>query len=399
MSEMNLGTSSIDSKQLSGDAIHVVFNAMSLRPGGGLTVLLGLIEGLTAQPAGTYRISVICSADDTYAAITSQNKANHVHVVCPNQGIFRRYLWSMTSMPKMVKRLEPDLFVSVTQFIAGISCPQIVYHLNLLRFIPIDPTFSWKHRIAERIRNYTAVNALKYASSNVFESNYLRECARKIDNSNSANDQVIYVGLPKQCQGLPPVSSTDIKRNQIVSLTNPNPHKNNHTLLKMLADLVDRRPEVDWRLVIAGGANPEKWVPYQEYAEELGILDRVEWLGFVNQEELTRQIRESLCLVTTSLVESFCMVALESMARGCPSIVAEITSMPESVGDAGLLAKPENAVSFSDCVLQYYDDEDFRADYISRGYARVSEFSWEQCGSEFSQLFNSLLSAESAKQE
>ena len=89
------------------------------------------------------------------------------------------------------------------------------------------------------------------------------------------------------------------------------------------------------------------------------------------------------------------MVALEAMARGCPAIVASCTSMPESVGDAGLLAEPENATSFSDCVIKFYDDESFRAEYIARGFDRVSEFSWERCGDQFSVLFESLLSSSS----
>ena len=360
-----------------------------------MTVLMGLIDGLVSQSDVAYRISVICSADDTRMALVNQQKADQVHVVCPDQGIFRRQFWTMMSMAKMVKGLEPDLFVSVNQYIGGITCPQVVYHLNLLRFMPIDPAASFTHRIAERVRNRTSLRALKYASSNVFESDYLRQCAREIHAGNSANDQVIYVGLPKQCLELPKLSDGDVARNQIVSVTNPNEHKNNRTLLKMLAELVNRRPEVDWRLVIAGGANPDKWRPYEDYADELGVRQRIEWLGFVTQDELTQQIRNSLCLVTTSLVESFCMVALEAMARGCPAIVASCTSMPESVGDAGLLAEPENATSFSDCVIKFYDDESFRAEYIARGFDRVSEFSWERCGDQFSVLFESLLSSSS----
>jgi len=53
---------------------HIVFNAMSLRPGGGLTVLLGVIDGLVSQANVKYRISVICSAEDTRAAIANQQK-------------------------------------------------------------------------------------------------------------------------------------------------------------------------------------------------------------------------------------------------------------------------------------------------------------------------------------
>ena len=370
---------------------HIVFNAMSLRPGGGLTVLLGVIDGLVSQANVKYRISVICSAEDTRAAIANQQKVDVVHIVCPNQGIFKRYFWTLLSMPKMVKGLRPDLFVSVNQYVGRISCPQIVYHLNLLRFLPIAPGSNFRHRMAEKIRNQTSLKALKHASSNVFESDYLRQCARKIHSGNTANDQVIYVGLPEHCLELPKRSPDDVDRCQIVSLTNPNEHKDNRTLLEMLAGLVQQRPEVDWQLVIAGGTNAEKWKAYEAYAEELGVRERIEWLGFLNQEELTGHIRKSLCLVSTSLVESFCMVALESMARGCPAIVADCTSMPESVGRAGLLADPQNANSFADCVLKYYDDESFRADYIARGFDRVSEFSWERCGQQFSNLFNSLL--------
>ena len=379
----------------SNSATHVVFNAMSLRPGGGLTVLLGVIDGLLSLPDAEYRVSVICSADDTHAAVVEQQQASQVHMVCQNQGIFKRHFWTMLSMPKMVKSLKPDLFVSVNQYIGGITCPQIVYHLNLLRFMPIDPSANFRHRIMEKVRNQTSLRALKCATANVFESDYLRQCAREIHAGNSANDQIIYVGMPKQCAELPPLAAGEINRCQIVSLTNQNEYKDNRTLIKMLAELVQRRPEGDWRLVIAGGRDADRWIPYQSYAEELGIRDRVEWLGFVNQEELTRRIRNSLCLVTTSLVESFCMVALEAMARGCPAIVADSTSMPESVGDAGLLAEPKNSTSFTDCVLKYYDDESFRADYVSRGYQRVSEFTWERCGGEFSALFKSLVASPS----
>jgi len=374
---------------------HIVFNAMSLRPGGGLTVLLGLIDGLVALPDAEYHISVICSNDPTHAAIVEQQKTDQVHMVCRNQGVLKRHIWTMFSMPKMVKGLKPDLFVSANQYISGIVCPQVIYHLNLLRFIPIDPNASFRHRMTEKVRNQTSLKAIKYASANVFESDYLRQCAREIHPGNTTNDKVIYIGMPEHCSELPKIAESEINRSQIVSLTNANPHKDSRTLLKMLAELVERRPEVDWRLVIAGGSDAEKWAPYKAYAQELGVGDRIEWLGFIDQQELTRQMRNSLCLVTTSLVESFCMVALEAMARGCPAIAADCTSMPESVGDAALLAEPKNATAFCDSVLKYYDDESFRADYISRGYKRVSEFNWDRCGENFSALFKSLLASPS----
>ena len=221
-------------------ATHVVFNAMSLRPGGGLTVLAGLIDGLLSQADTEYRISVICSADDTHAAVVRQQQADQVYMVCQNQGIIKRHFWTMLSMPKMVKQLKPDLFVSVNQYIAGIACPQVIYHLNLLRFMPIEPGASFMHRIKEKVRNQTSLKALKHGSANVFESDYLRQCAREIYSGNSTSDQVIYVGMPKQCSELPELDAGDINRGQIISLTNQNEYKDNRTLLKMLAELAER---------------------------------------------------------------------------------------------------------------------------------------------------------------
>lgn len=158
----------------------------------------------------------------------------------------------------------------------------------------------------------------------------------------------------------------------------------------MLGDLTRIRPDVDWKLKIAGGLFDKLWEPYKELAEELGVLDRIEWLGFVSQERLTELLKQSLCMVATSQVESFCMVALEAMGRGCPSIVADCASMPESVGAAGILAPAGDHASFAKSVIELHDDSVKRSQYSDLGFDHIKQFRWETCGQQFAELFTKL---------
>ena len=393
---------------------HVIFNATSLRPGGGLTVLLGMIQGM-AEVDPACRFTVVCSADATREQLeqvaAGSNLASSMQVlqVCPNWGAAWRQLRLGAELNKAIKQSRnlvqgPSILVSINQFVSGVpGWPQVVYHLNLLRFLPIDPKLGWRARWAEWARNRGSLQAISHASANVYESHYLQSAASKIRASGNPLDRVIYIGLPDQLvesarqssAGLvaPRVEAGAVSERpaaQLMAITNGNPHKDNATLIRTMAQLVQRRPEVDWRLKIAGGLFPELWRPYQELAAELNVLERIEWLGFVDQSTLTAHLKNSLCLVSTSRVESFCMVALESMARGCPAIVADASSMPESVGAAGILCAVGEASQFAEAVVKLYEQPEVRNDYVSRGFEHVARFRWAACGEQFLQLFSEL---------
>ena len=362
--------------------IHLVINAMSTRPGGGLTVLLGLIKGLQNQQVCEVRTTVVCSADGTREGVEEQGIAE-VQQPLQNAGGIKRQLWVTRKMGKYLRSISPDVFLSINQFVPSVSCPQVVYHINLLRFMPVDKNASLKTKVFEHLRNYSAKQALKKCQANVFESAYIQQCAEKVYDSGNPNDCVIYIGLPDSLASATSTGQAEFDPAQICSITNGNPHKDNTTLMKTMAELVEARPDVDWKLKIAGGLYPELWEPYKRLATDLGVLDRIQWVGFMNQDQLGEMLRSSLCLVATSRVESFCMVALESMARGCPPIVADCAAMPESVGEAALLAQPGDAKGFANSVIKFHDEPSFRKDLVERGFEHVRKFRWDVCGQQF----------------
>ena len=71
------------------------------------------------------------------------------------------------------------------------------------------------------------------------------------------------------------------------------------------------------------------------------------------------------------------MTALEAMACGVPTIAANRTSLPEVVGDGGLLVDPDPA-SFAAAIVSILNHPARASDLRARGLARAAEFSWDR---------------------
>ena len=371
---------------------HLVINSMPQRRGGGLTIMTGLVDAFAKQNEVDLKISVVCSADETRENFESQAVADQVLQPLKNASPLKRFLWANLSFGKYVTDLKPDMFFAFNQYTPKIPCPQIVFHTNLLHFMPIAAGLPWKRRLADRARNRASKAALQKADVNVFESEYLRECGEAISKRPGVDNPVIYHGLPDELASATPDESPEpFTDGLIVSITNQNPHKDNTTLLQTLAELVRTRPDVDWRLKIAGGIFPELWQPYKDLATELGVRDRVEWLGFFDQDQLTGLLKTAMCLISTSRVESFCLVGIEAMARGCPAVVAKCAAMPESIEDAGILVEPGDSRAFAESIVSIRDRPDLRKTIVDRGFQRIRRLNWKTCGQQFGNVFRQVV--------
>ena len=372
--------------------MKLVINAIPIRPGGGLTVLIGLLDGLRKTNA-PLEIVVLASDAATIEELHRVGHADEVRPLLENVGAARAFLWQNLQLGRLLNELEADLLLTVNHYLLNISCPQVVYHLNLTRFLTDRPPQSLTQRINEAIRDKTARWAVERADMNVYESHFLKEAALNLVQPHSDKQRVIYIGLPDETVNAavelpeqeyqPAVSGTV----NLLSITSPHVHKDNDTLIKMMRVLCDERPHVDWQLHIAGGTNAAAWQTIQQLAAELGVVERITWHGFCQWEQLEKMLHNSLCLVSTSLVESFAMVAVEAMARRCPAIVVDATSMPESVGKAGILVPPKSSTEFAKAVLRLHDDAAWRTERVQQGIEHIQSLRWSDCGYQFVEVF------------
>jgi len=149
------------------------------------------------------------------------------------------------------------------------------------------------------------------------------------------------------------------------------PRKNFAQTARVVRALVDRG-ELDG-LVLVG---PEDFGASRIRAEmeRDGTAQIVTHLSALDTASLQALYRHASCLLYLSLAEGFGLPLIEAMAMGTPIIASNRTSIPEVVGDAGLIVDPENtadAVSALDSVLS---SPELRESMISRGRARVKRF-------------------------
>jgi glycosyltransferase involved in cell wall biosynthesis len=111
-------------------------------------------------------------------------------------------------------------------------------------------------------------------------------------------------------------------------------------------------------------------------AADAGVAEAVVRLGPVSEDLLLSLYRCASMLVYPSLYEGFGLPVLEAMACGTPVVASRAASMPEVLGDAGILLDPLDTSAWADAIVSVVNDDDRRGVMRSKGLARASEFTW-----------------------
>jgi len=111
---------------------------------------------------------------------------------------------------------------------------------------------------------------------------------------------------------------------------------------------------------------------------ERGLSAAIEHYGHVSDPHLAKLYRLSVAFVYPSLYEGFGIPPLEAMACGAPVVASNSSSLPEVIGDAGLLFDPASTDDLADILVALATDTAERERLIAKGYERVKLFSWEK---------------------
>ncbi len=129
---------------------------------------------------------------------------------------------------------------------------------------------------------------------------------------------------------------------------------------------------------------------------ELGIGDRVTFLGRLPVEELARLYNEHEVLVSPSLYEGFGLPAAEAMACGTPVVATTAGAFPEVIadGETGTLVPPADARALADAIEALLRDPARRLAMGAAGVRRIEQqFSWRACAERTAALYAEVLAA------
>ena len=157
-----------------------------------------------------------------------------------------------------------------------------------------------------------------------------------------------------------------VERPYVLAVGTIEPRKNLPVLVDALDQVRAQHPDVT--LALAG---PRGWL-------EVPGLDRpwVRELGAVDEAALDALYRGATVYAMPSRYEGFGLPVLEAMARGCAVVAAEAGSLPEIVGDAGLLVRPGRVADWAETLGALLADAPARARLVGRGDARAAAFTW-----------------------
>jgi glycosyltransferase involved in cell wall biosynthesis len=157
-----------------------------------------------------------------------------------------------------------------------------------------------------------------------------------------------------------------------------------------LVEAVHRLTRPELRLVIAGGrGNPRG--PLHTRIAELGLAGQVIFAGFVGDEDLPALYSAARVLAFPSIYEGFGLPALEAMACGTPVVTSNTSSLPEIVGEAGLLVDPYDVDALAGALARALDDEPLRAVLVEKGLRRARRFTWAEAARQTRAVYGELV--------
>jgi len=291
--------------------------------------------------------------------------------------------WTQIGLPLklFLESRKPNVFFSPSHYAPRFSPIPTAISIMDLSYIHFPELFT-KHDL------YQLVNWTKYSAKQARKiftiSNFSRDDIIKIYRKEPEDVVTTYLGFkPALASDSKSLDMEElgkkfgITKSYILFVGTLQPRKNITKLIEAFSILKNK----DTQLVIVGKKG-WLWEEILAAPKKFNIADRVKFLDFVGNEDLPSLYKNALCFVLPSLYEGFGLPVLEAMKFGCPTVISDVSSLPEVGGDAALYVDPQSVDDIADKLNAVISDEKLREEMIKKGYNQVKKFSWENTAKE-----------------
>ena len=165
----------------------------------------------------------------------------------------------------------------------------------------------------------------------------------------------------------------------ILSLSTLEPRKNIDHTIRCFAKLVQEQNIKDLYLVLVGATGWKYEKIFETISNCDAVKERIIFTGRVADEDLAAVYSGALAFVYPSFYEGFGLPPLEAMQCGVPVITSNTSSLPEVVGDAGIMLDPTDVDGLCHSLLEIYRQPSLQAAMSRKSLERAKQFSWERC--------------------
>lgn len=260
-------------------------------------------------------------------------------------------------------------------------CP-VIATIHDISFEHLPHTFKRRSRMQLRL---TVRHTARTAEHIIVPSEFSRQDLMK---AYAIKPEIISVTPLAAATHFAPVANEDelqrvrqlygITGDYIIAVGSIQPRKNLPCLIRAYADLHRQQPQAKLpQLVLVG---KPAWL-YEETLRAAGdpqVRHHTILTGYVPEADLPALYTGAVCFVYPSYFEGFGLPPLEAMQCGTPVISSNQTSLPEVIGDAGLMVDTRNETALAAALRRLIDDVGLRAELRVKGLERTAHFSWRE---------------------
>jgi glycosyltransferase involved in cell wall biosynthesis len=363
---------------------------------------------LPARPvgAGTYIIQLIRALVDLQSAhkftvFAHQNGYNLINVpptpelewvIVPNKKPARRLVWEQARLPRLVRNSGVDLLHSLhyTQP-AFLPCRSVVTFHDMTFFI-----YPHLHTRFKRLFFPIAIRlSARKADALIAVSESTRKDTIRILGVSGHKVFTVPEGVSKEYH---PIADRELladirlrynlPQEFILYVGTVEPRKNLPLLIKSYKNITGDGHSIP--LVIVGSLG---WM-YDDVLNQIKMLDlreNIHFTGYVPIQDLPRIYNLAKVFVYPSTYEGFGLPPLEAMACGTPVITTAVSSMPEHVGDGGILIPPEDEAALTQAMLTLLNDHTLQEDLSNKGPQQAKFFTWKRTAQETIKVYQHIM--------
>ena len=292
------------------------------------------------------------------------------------------YLWYIYfefSIPRILRKLKPDLFLSTDGWLSlRTNVPQVdvIHDLN------------FEHRkdfLKSKYQNYYTRFFPKFARKAVriaTVSEFSKQDLQRFYSIPKEKIDVVYNGSNAVYQPLMEDKQQLVRQKYADGLpyflfvSAIHKRKNLANILRAF-EQYKAQTGANTQFVVVG-ARAGKQDELDEVLRSMTFAQDVRFLGRLSAEELSQVMASALALVYATLFEGFGIPIVEAFNAETAVITSNVTSMPEVAGDAALLVDPNSVEQITDAMTQLATNENLRQELIQKGREQRTKFSWDQ---------------------
>jgi glycosyltransferase involved in cell wall biosynthesis len=122
--------------------------------------------------------------------------------------------------------------------------------------------------------------------------------------------------------------------------------------------------------------------------DRLGLDGKVRLVGFVKDADLPALYNLASVFAFPTLYEGFGLPVLEAMACGTPTVAADNSSLPEAVGDAGLLVPTKDPVALAEALGTLLAEPALRDRLAAAGLKQAAKFTWNRGAQQLLEVYS-----------